>query len=799
MVTRPQPGNPVQTYQSINELCDRVTDLLNVNTTTQNYLNGALAAIASFNTSVAEIRQGLNNEAAQRNAGISAEAIGRTAAVSALSLSVFSSIGDVRSLLLNSVADERSQRMAAVGALNDNVLGLARTIAAQRYEYLSAAPRPGAGPSGYTLVSSAADLGGDPALLPEVPVSRLNSGDRGPVVRLAGAAILARRVPIACEIGRLYRARFVVQRRGNPSDPTGDSVACGLVYLDQSHRVIGQPVPLRTYPTLITANGRQECEALISASPGLGAGFTPPSSARFMVPVIVTYGLDAATDVEVLDISDVTDAFVLSPPVADFSGRLSTLETADLITRTERLEQEAGTPSKITFGSKGDAAFASIPDTVQAVELLGRQYAGDGGAGLYARVSGSIPDGADSFTSHGAVFLRVPDAPDIVVGQLNSGYVAWYSALPTQRPDYNGITWNNGGLASVTSAGLSLPNPALSGFFGVASSSPYDTDVYDSGRGTGKAAFTAISRDTTPIFGKELYGAWLGYLGPGSGDPSVIGSSFGAGVTNNKTNWFSTTNPGQTIGLHITTRGGYHGDQNTGASQETYDLFGGYYPGGDVTNIIINSVQSSPYAQQAAAEWSIHFAQNGRFDETGNVHSMNIQIGAMRQLDRHGNVANPGTGISVTAASGAMAYAYQALNTARPGTYGSNTPGIWGGFLQYVLDDGGNRAPFKAFAVEQDGSIILSAGAGPAPNKRIRAFNNGCLQILSNADLVVTQIDDLGSLYLSGPQSRLIINDNVVVGPQQGPISNASGPDDVVAAVNALLAAVRAHGLIRAA
>ncbi len=449
MVTRPQPGNPVQTYQSINELVDRVTDLLTVNQQTQTYVTNIFAAITSFNNAVGAVQQALNKEANNRLAGDQTEAIGRNAAISQLSAALYQTIADVRGALLRAIDDESTDRIAAVAAQAQALASLVTTMTARRYEFVPASGRPGGAPSRFTVVSAPSLLGGDRHLLPDVPSAMLASGDCGPVVRMIGAGVLAARGVTACEVGRLYRARFVVQRRSNPSDPTGDTVLCGLAYLNQSLNVVNT-VPLRTYPTLITANGRQECEALISASLGLGAGFTPPSSVRFMVPIVITYGLDAITDVEVLDISDVTDAFVLSPPVADFSDRLVTLETADLITRTERLEQEAGTPSKITFGSKGDAAYATIPDAVQTVELLGRQYAGDGGAGFYQRVSGTLPDGADSFTSHGASFLRIVTAPDVVAGMLDSGYGTWNTGLPTSKPDSPDTPWNNGGMPAVT-------------------------------------------------------------------------------------------------------------------------------------------------------------------------------------------------------------------------------------------------------------------------------------------------------------------------------------------------------------
>jgi hypothetical protein len=281
-----------------------------------------------------------------------------------------------------------------------------------------------------------------------------------------------------------------------------------------------------------------------------------------------------------------------------------------------------------------------------------------------------------------------------------------------------------------------------------ATTSPLDTDVYASGFATGKAAHTFVSGDDNASTGLERYGAWIAYTGAGTGDPAVISSTFGAGISNLKKNWYNTTNPGQIVGLHITTRGGYHGALENTAPAE----YGGYYPGGDMTNIIINSVQSSAYAQQAAAEWSIHYAKDGIFDAAHDVHSINVQIAPMRQKNPDGTPNNPGTGISLTASAGSLSYAYQAVNTARPGSYNNGTPGIWGGFARYNLDDGGTRAPFDAFAVDQQGWIRMSSGYATTPKKTLRVGTGGLLEVLNDAGTPVVSISDSGNLYLGASQ-----------------------------------------------
>jgi len=168
------------------------------------------------------------------------------------------------------------------------------------------------------------------------------------------------------------------------------------------------------------------------------------------VPIVAMYGPDALTDVEVLSVEDVTGAFVLAPPIANFEARLAALESADLMARLQVLESEAGTPSKLTFGSKGDAAYAVIPAGVQVVELLGRKFAGDGGGGRYVRTSAQLAADADSFVCDGAVFVREVVASDVVAGMLESGYETWMASLPTEPPPGSGKRWNNNGIPAVT-------------------------------------------------------------------------------------------------------------------------------------------------------------------------------------------------------------------------------------------------------------------------------------------------------------------------------------------------------------
>lgn len=416
------------------------------------------------------LRQALNAETTARTTADAAEQQSRTAAINGQAQTLAATVRSLQAAIdakasasdLDAIESAQAKALAdavaaqskaladAVARIRTDSDALAAAVGAQRLDFVAPVGRPGDAPTRYTFVTAASALGGSRGALPLVPASMLTSGDGGAIIRVDGSGIVASRAALAVEPGRLYRTRYVVQRRANPADPSGDAVVCGIVYLDQSLRVLGDVVAVRAFPALVTANGRQESEALISRSVGLGAAFQAPASARFMVPVVAVYGPDALTDVEVLSVEDVSGAFVLAPPIADFEARLAALEGADLAARVQLLESEAGTPSKMTFGSKGDASYAAIPDSVQVVELLGRRFAGDGGGGRYVRTVAQVAAGADSFVSHGAVFLRETVAADVVAGMLESGFETWIAGLPTDPPPQSGKRWNDHGTPVVT-------------------------------------------------------------------------------------------------------------------------------------------------------------------------------------------------------------------------------------------------------------------------------------------------------------------------------------------------------------
>lgn len=334
---------------------------------------------------------------------------------------------------------------ATAAALALTVQGLASLLARTRIDLLSPWTRPGDASAAFTLVSTRASLAGDGRSPGDMPVGTVASGDSGLAARVTGATILSQRQATPIEPGRIYQARFVVQRRANPSDPANDAVVLGLAWLDAGFNVVpasNDVTLIETMPSLVAGYGRQERVALFSRSPSPDAAFLAPARARYARAFVQTYGADGVTDIEVAGIEDVSLATILAPATADTIARVSALESVHPGARLTALEAAANTPNSMTFPSKSDAASGTIPATVTTVALRGATQAGDGGDALYVRITGSAPAGSDSFINGGASFVRVFPSAAALGAVLRS--------LPTSLPATPNVAWLDGNVLVVS-------------------------------------------------------------------------------------------------------------------------------------------------------------------------------------------------------------------------------------------------------------------------------------------------------------------------------------------------------------
>lgn len=362
--------------------------------------------------------------------------------------------GQAETLLSNRVDAATAQIQAEEQSRLDADAGLSQSKAdrnelaavfARRYDLLGSDARPGDTPAAFTIVSSRAALSGNGRNFAEIPSSALVTSDSGRTVRITGPGILAQRNPTPVESSRLYRLRYVVQRRANPSDPSNDSVVLGVLWLDAGLNVLppsDDVTIVEDMQDLIAGFGSQERHSIFSRAPSVDRQFAAPSRARYARAYVQSYGLDGVTDIDVLGIDDITRGVLLAPETADTVQQVAALTSVNAGQRLAALEASANAPNSVTFATKSDAASGTIASTVTTVALRGLAQAGDGGDGIYVKIAGSAPSGADAFINSGTTFVRVFTSAQVLGALLLS--------LPTDLPAASGVAWLNGGVLAVS-------------------------------------------------------------------------------------------------------------------------------------------------------------------------------------------------------------------------------------------------------------------------------------------------------------------------------------------------------------
>lgn len=302
---------------------------------------------------------------------------------------------------------------AAVAALQNSLTGLAATLDQSAKDFTASLTRPGDGALAFALVTSVAALGGPYRQLPTVPPGLIAVGDNGRVVRLVAPAIVGMLRAVAIEPSRAYRVRAAVRRRANSADPSNDTVRIAVAWLDQAGNAMPSVAPsvVADLTLLNVADGRRLIDASIATAAGPNVEIVKPAGAVYARAYVQSFSSTGLTDVEVIDIADVTDATLLDPVSADALNRIGAIESANLPPRIDQIEAAIGNPNSLTFPTRSDAIAATIPANVTVVILRGLTAAGDGRGRQYKRVT-SLPNPLygpeQGFTSaDGANWLRI--------------------------------------------------------------------------------------------------------------------------------------------------------------------------------------------------------------------------------------------------------------------------------------------------------------------------------------------------------------------------------------------------------
>lgn len=281
----------------------------------------------------------------------------------------------------------------------------ARTVTAHQVDALS---RLGDGPQAFTRGL----VGGEPAALTPLSGADVVLGDEGATVRMRGPDLISTRRAVAIERGRAYRVRIAFQRTANVSDPAGDAVRFGILWLDRAKNPISGAAGTSVVKDLLqlsVSDGMLEVQTVIGRSKGGPVQIQAPNRARYARAFFQTFGADGTTELHLLDIADVTDAALFPPAAADLAGRVSQLESGDYGERLSVLEGQSGGAFTVTFRTLSDAQAGTVPAPVTMVRLLGQATAGDGGSGDYRRVAALVSSEAGFRTADGAYWRLVTE------------------------------------------------------------------------------------------------------------------------------------------------------------------------------------------------------------------------------------------------------------------------------------------------------------------------------------------------------------------------------------------------------
>ncbi len=393
------------------------------------------AQIAVLGAAASNLQQQIASNAAiasSSSAALRALIDDLTDSLSALGLVVSTNAGTAQAALAQEVTNRIAALAGEVAART-----AADTDLKARTESAIFAARPGDARAAFTFATTIGGLSGSGSGLPLLPATMITVGDAGAEARIIGSGLIGMRQARAVEPGRLYQPRVALQRRANPSDPSGDAIIFGVAWLDRGFALLpfqSAQTIVERFQALKTGDGRQERQTLFSRLPSPQAAFVAPKSARYAVAYVQCFGADGVTGIELLTIDDVSEGAILAPETASTVQQVAALVSENAGQRLDALESLIGSPQSVTFPTRSDAQAGTIPDSANVVELLGLTGAGDGGGALYARTSGPVPAGADSFTNSatGAVFVRIVPTAKLVASWLDSGFSYWASKLPTE-------------------------------------------------------------------------------------------------------------------------------------------------------------------------------------------------------------------------------------------------------------------------------------------------------------------------------------------------------------------------------
>lgn len=220
--------------------------------------------------------------------------------------------------------------------------------------------RPGEAPNQFSETKT-----GRAETMASLSATNIVVSDAGASYRLAGSGTVVLKEPIWLDPGRKFRCRSVYRRIIDTNDPSGDSVATSLVWLDKDYAQISSAIVIADAGCTVAAGHRSN--TFIFPSETISA----PANAVYARLYVQTFGTIATTDIEEITWSDQTEIDILDPINIGLAVALVDADAATAAAAAATASAQAGiaTTQAGIATTQAVAAAASAVDAANSANL----------------------------------------------------------------------------------------------------------------------------------------------------------------------------------------------------------------------------------------------------------------------------------------------------------------------------------------------------------------------------------------------------------------------------------------------
>lgn len=320
-----------------------------------------------------------------------------------------------------------------------------------------------------------ADLDGQASAVNPLPDGAKAVTDNGSVAVVSGAGTVAPIAAWRAEPGRQYRVRFVFRRAVDTEDPANDAIRMGLRWLKKDKSGLSTTI-LADILDVTQDSGRLEYFFNFAAVNADTIDATAPAGAVYVRPFVKAFG-SGVTHVEVIEVTDLSNAVEFAPDVSEFRRQLAGFDyrLESFTDRIDVAEENIFASQDAGWFIKGTLDDARLSDNVMLLALA-QTVTADKTFVAPLRMRAELMIGDGQATGEGATARIIGDgnyfaiAPTNLAGGFNT-LKEWHF-----NPDGDGVWTAEGGFK--TTGNLVVVG---SGSFTDAGTTRSNLDVYSTG------------------------------------------------------------------------------------------------------------------------------------------------------------------------------------------------------------------------------------------------------------------------------------------------------------------------------